>query len=538
MSSLIAALLLSGCGGGNSNGNTTNSDNGSLSFDLSPSKSVIEGTTDITTLSNSGGEITFNVTGGDDADKFEIDPATGVLRFKMTPDFENPTDSNRDNIYIVTITATKGEQSVSKTVEISVTDDANDNGPEFTSADHTPPILENTPLDFTVNASGAVSYKIVGGDDKNLFAIDNNGKLSFLNFLPDYEHPSDKNRDNVYDIIIQATDGAGHSSLQNVSVTVQDDESEQTSSKRFVFKTGLSDGPAPTGQPFGDDRTFTDNTIGGDHIIKMGERTWEDSEHTTNTPVTYQDALNYCAQLSQSNYAGIDNWRVPIRHELYEIINYGKTPTIDDIFNHKNGGNYWTKQKLVNYHGESIDNTAFVISFSSAEVFPKDMGADALVRCVSGPEYVNPPVLQKDAEGIFKDNSTGLWWAKDAGNSTWQAAKTRCEDLNISGKTDWRLPNINELHAIMPVYNEEFLLDSDGNHPEYGDLRGPFWASTDAKDPTKARKIENYWGENWAIDQNHTDATHPYVGRDVLNDGIEPKEHPYEGSICIRGGHL
>ena len=530
--SIFTTLLVIGCSGGgssNSDNNNTNPNN-PLNINIPSSKTLMEGNTQVISLPTSNANITFSIIGNDDDSQFKIDPQTAELQFKTAPDYENPADANGDNVYIITIEAKDNDgKTVSKTVNITVTDDPTDNGPEITSA-NTTQVQENSLLNFTVEAANATSYAIVGGDDKNLFQIDNNGKLSFMNFIPDYEHSSDKNHDNNYEIVIQATDNANHSSTQNFTVAILDDENEASSSNRYVFKTGQNDGPAPAGQAFGDDRNF--NAQNG--TVVVGDRVWEDSAHSQNTTLSYNQALQYCNQLS---YAGIDNWRVPKRHELYEIINYGKSPTIDDIFTNKSTGSYWTNQALVNYNNQSIDNTAFVISFSHAEVYPKDMDSDALVRCVSGPEYTNPPVITKNAEATYKDTTTGLEWAKDAGDSTWQDAKTRCENLTFAGKTDWRLPNINELHTIMPVYNEEFLLDDDND--DYGDLRGPFWASTDADTADKARKIENYWdGDHWAVDEADKDATHTVIGRDVLNDGTQPKTDAYIGSICVRGGHL
>jgi hypothetical protein len=45
----------------------------------------------------------YEISGGADAALFTIDPTTGTLNFKVAPDFENPTDANKDNTYEVTI---------------------------------------------------------------------------------------------------------------------------------------------------------------------------------------------------------------------------------------------------------------------------------------------------------------------------------------------------------------------------------------------------------------------------------------------------
>jgi len=45
----------------------------------------------------------FTIVGGADADKFDINSSTGVLRFSVAPDYYHPTDRDTDNIYRVQI---------------------------------------------------------------------------------------------------------------------------------------------------------------------------------------------------------------------------------------------------------------------------------------------------------------------------------------------------------------------------------------------------------------------------------------------------
>ncbi len=49
--------------------------------------------------------VTYNLSGGADQTAFSIDSVTGVLSFKMIPDFDAPSDINEDNNYVVEITA-------------------------------------------------------------------------------------------------------------------------------------------------------------------------------------------------------------------------------------------------------------------------------------------------------------------------------------------------------------------------------------------------------------------------------------------------
>ena len=65
-----------------------------------------------------------------------------------------------------------------------------------------------------------LSYNIVGGDDAADFRITSDGKLSFYE-PANFEAPADQNSDNVYDLVLQASDGAA-GTLLRLSVSVQD----------------------------------------------------------------------------------------------------------------------------------------------------------------------------------------------------------------------------------------------------------------------------------------------------------------------------
>ena len=68
-----------------------------------------------------GGALTYSLS-GTDAALFTIDPDTGEVRFRVTPDFENPADDNGDNVYRVAVTASGGENSTDRAIAITVTD--------------------------------------------------------------------------------------------------------------------------------------------------------------------------------------------------------------------------------------------------------------------------------------------------------------------------------------------------------------------------------------------------------------------------------
>jgi hypothetical protein len=100
--------------------------------------SGIENSTDLGQIDaidpESGGSLTYRISGGDDGTLFQIDTG-GVLRFISAPDYEQPGDADADNEYQVEVTVTNasGEES-SRLLTISV-GDVDDTG----SGEQSPP---------------------------------------------------------------------------------------------------------------------------------------------------------------------------------------------------------------------------------------------------------------------------------------------------------------------------------------------------------------------------------------------------------------
>ncbi|CAN5217134.1 hypothetical protein BH11PLA2_BH11PLA2_02720 [soil metagenome] len=156
--------------------------------------------------------VTYSIS-GTDAKAFVIDSVTGKLTLAKALNFELPTDVNEDNTYLVTVRATNTLGLFdTQAITVTVTDVAeafellSDGG----GATATRKITENNKFVTTVTATPVVSttYALVGGVDKNLFAIDSpTGKVTFIN-TPDFEAPADANGDNNYEIVVQAMNGS------------------------------------------------------------------------------------------------------------------------------------------------------------------------------------------------------------------------------------------------------------------------------------------------------------------------------------------
>ena len=182
--------------------------------------------------------ITWSSAGRDGGD-FTIDRETGVLTFRTLPDHERPADGNRDNEYEVTVRAYDGRNYGTFDVTVTVLDVSEIAG--SSSIDRS----ENfTGLLTTYSAAGlgvldvAPIWRLTGTDGGD-FSIDEQGQLTFR-YSPDHERPADSNRDNVYDFVVQVSDGSYYETL-NVTVTV----------------TPVNEPPAITGR---DSLSFRENT--------------------------------------------------------------------------------------------------------------------------------------------------------------------------------------------------------------------------------------------------------------------------------------
>jgi hypothetical protein len=80
-------------------------------------------------------------------------------------------------------------------------------------------ISENITAIHAFTSNESVAWSLVGGRDAAKFTLSNQGILSFSN-APDFETPLDDNQDNVYEVVIAATDGSGNASQQSLAVTV------------------------------------------------------------------------------------------------------------------------------------------------------------------------------------------------------------------------------------------------------------------------------------------------------------------------------
>ena len=206
-------------------------------------------------------------TSGADGQLFEMS-VQGALSFREAPDYENPRDSDRDNVYELEVVATDSE-GLTGELMVTITVTEVNEGPEITG---TPTYtiqefhqsLANATYSATDPEGDSISSWRLSGSDGGDFTITdtseqtgrNTADLSFR-YPPDVDRPADSNRDNEYLVTIRAYDNRGRYGSYDVTVIV----------------TAANEPPVITGS---DARTFRENGTGTIHTYRATDPEGDD----------------------------------------------------------------------------------------------------------------------------------------------------------------------------------------------------------------------------------------------------------------------
>ena len=232
-------------------------------------------------------------------------------------------------------------------------------------------------------------------------------------------------------------------------------------------KTGIGKG-ADYSDPHNADNTYT----------------WYDGNPATNggyagTPgdgsatFSTQDFVN---SLNSTHFGGYSDWRLPTVNELTAIINFGSssylTTTAAYFPNTQMSAWYWSSASYADDNrsawgvaflsGSGYDYGYTKSNFVYARAVRGGQPSGSWVHPVDGsPDSADGESWHKawmaareysdNGNGTVTDNSSGLMWQQTTAADTmiWEDALSYCENLNLGGYTDWRLPTVKELNSLV-----------------------------------------------------------------------------------------
>jgi hypothetical protein len=132
------------------------------------------------------------------------------------------------------------------------------------------------------------------------------------------------------------------------------------------------------------------------------------------------------------------------------------------------------------------------VNFSgNPDVSFNNKGWGGYVRAVRGGQSGSLDHLVINGNRTVTDTDTGLMWEQDAPDNkrTWEGALKYCEDSNLAGYTDWRLPTTKELRSLVDyIRNPQPAI----NTTYFPDTWSWYWSST-----TYASYTDYAWGVNF-----------------------------------------
>lgn len=335
--------------------------------------------------------------------------------------------------------------------------------------------------------------------------------------------------DGDYVITLVVNDGQASSPADSVTIT---SASLQHASLTYVIVDtnqsacfGANNGTASidcanTGEDasyYGEQASYTLSTSGESVTDNVTGLIWTqtpdiDSSGTINASdkLLPDAAIAYCENLILD---GRSDWRLPSIKELYSLMQFsGRDPSgytgsdssalvpfIDDSIFAVGFGDISSGERIIDgqYATTSMytsttmngNNTMFGVNFIDGRIKGYPSHSDFYVYCVAGNGRYGENDFVDNGDNTVSDLATGLMWQQqDYHSNNWQDAINYCESLSLASYSDWRLPNVKELHSLVDYARSPAVTHSAAIDPiffatsfvnEAGSVDwGSYWSST------------------------------------------------------------
>jgi len=195
-----------------------------------------------------------------------------------------------------------------------------------------------------------------------------------------------------------------------------------------------------------------------------------DNTYIYSISIYWPDTDGFLKSLNDAGYGGFSDWRLPDLHEINTIIDYGipePGPTIaSKYFTNTVSSNYCSTTAIPYLCSGIRDAYPYrVVNFGSGN-FDQALAnyTKIYVRAVRSEKSKNVKKIHPDTLSLIEssggnrsvtDHSTGLIWQSDTPSEkmNWEQALSYCENLDLEGYTDWRLPTIKEFRSLVNYEN-------------------------------------------------------------------------------------
>ncbi len=177
---------------------------------------------------------------------------------------------------------------------------------------------------------------------------------------------------------------------------------------------------------------------------------------------------------------------------------------------------------------------AFLLPDTGQTTCYSNKGTGKIISCPApgnalaqdGSYAMNPPSYSVNADGTVFDNNTWLMWQQqDDGIGRYvKDAESYCENLELAGHTDWRLPTKKELLSIVDYGKSTLMIDTAVfPNAKYGSLSSAVAVGAN--------------GNNWGVSFGADGWIHDYYeGKDYYGSNTR---YDYMGQVrCVRGATL
>jgi YD repeat-containing protein len=245
---------------------------------------------------------------------------------------------------------------------------------------------------------------------------------------------------------------------------------------------------------------------------------WQDNKEVETNEMYPYDAQQYCNNLTLGGY---NDWRLPEITELYTLLYNG---SFLDVFNYQISS-YLSNTKHINHSGYWSLTTLTSVAYGP--------GSKYNFRCVRGENKLKSKKFVKvENKDIVIDIASKLMWQdnREANTTklTWKEAINYCENLELGGYKNWRLPNINELLTLTDYKDKNIFKNTFKYVPIEGEdsYSGTLWSSTRVAYNNGARDYNEAYGLYFKI----------YMGGSLAGFNVEPttwERNPIRNIRCV-----